>query len=143
MRTFDTQLEFEAYWNGSADVVKPAGFRSTDKAFFVYFTATWCGACKRLDLEAVEAAAKSVDIPLWKVEQTVNDYTAGYCNVRSLPTFIFVKPKQIVSNISSSNTDAVISWMKSVNKVQEQPKPTIKNASSSFSPYPPNDSLLD
>jgi thiol-disulfide isomerase/thioredoxin len=112
MRTFDTQLEFEEYWYGRAELVKPAGFRSSDKGFFIYFTATWCGACKRLDLDAVEAAAKSVGVPLWKVEQTVNDYTAGYCDVRSLPTFIFVTPKSIVSRISSSATGDVVNWMK-------------------------------
>ena len=112
MRTFDTQLEFEEYWNGRSEPVKPVGVRAEDKGFFVYFTATWCGACKRLDLDAVEAAAKSVGVPLWKVEQTVNDYTAGYCDVRSLPTFIFVKPLTIVSSLSSSSTSDVVGWMK-------------------------------
>ena len=112
MRTFDTQADFENYWFGRAEVTKPAGFRATDKAFFVYFTATWCGACKRLDLDAVEAAAKASGIPLWKVEQTVNDYTAGFCNVRSLPTFIHCVPKQVVSTVSSSRTLDVVEWIK-------------------------------
>lgn len=112
MRTFDNQLDFEEYWNGRAALVKPVGVRAQDKGFFVYFTASWCGPCKRLDLDLVEATAKSVGIPIWKVEQTVNDYTAGYCDVRSLPTFIFVKPLVIESRISSSNTDDVVTWMK-------------------------------
>ena len=111
MRTFDTQPDFEEYWLGNAAPAKPAGFRALDKAFFVYFTATWCGACKRLDLDKVEAAAKVAGVPLWKVEQTVNDYTAGYCDVRSLPTFVFFKPNQIVSRISSSNTQDVVDWI--------------------------------
>jgi len=111
MRTFDTQLEFETYWEGKAEVGKPAGFRAADKAFVVYFTATWCGACKRLDLDAVEAAAKAVGLPIWKVEQTVNDYTAGFCAVRSLPTFILCTPKKIVSRLSSSATEDVVAWL--------------------------------
>lgn len=112
MRTFETQLEFEEYWFGRAEVGKPAGLRASDKAFFVYFTATWCGACKRLDLDKVEAAAKTAGIPMWKVEQTENDYTAGFCDVRSLPTFLLVKPKVIVSKLSSSRTEDVVEWMK-------------------------------
>ena len=111
MRTFDTQAEFENYWFGKAEVTKPIGFRATDKAFFVYFTATWCGACKRLDLDAVEAAAKAAGIPIWKVEQTANDYTAGFCKIRSLPTFIYCIPNKIVDRISSSNTGDVVAWM--------------------------------
>ena len=112
MRNFETQLEFEEYWFGRATLTKPAGFRAADKAFFVYFTATWCGACKRLDLDKVEAAAKSAVIPMWKVEQTENDYTAGFCDVRSLPTFIMVTPKTIVGRLSSSRTEDVVDWMK-------------------------------
>jgi len=113
MRTFDTQLDFEQYWFGRAEVGKPAGLRASDKAFFVYFTATWCGACKRLDLDKVEAAAKAAGIPLWKVEQTENDYTAGFCDVRSLPTFLLIKPKTIAGKLSSSRTEEVVEWMKS------------------------------
>ena len=111
MRTFDTQLDFEQYWFDKAEVVKPAGCRAEDKAFFVYFTASWCGPCRRLDLDAIEAAAKASGIPIWKVEQTVNDYTAGYCDVLSLPTFILVKPKDIVSRVSSSATADIVTWM--------------------------------
>jgi thiol-disulfide isomerase/thioredoxin len=111
MKTFDTQLDFEVYWEGKAEQTKPAGFRTDDKAFFVYFTASWCGPCKRLDVDAIEAAAKAVGIPIWKVEQTVNDYTAGYCDVRTLPTFILAKPKEIVSRVSSSNTQDIVAWI--------------------------------
>ena len=114
MRTFDKQEDFENYWFGKAEQTKPAGFRNSDKAFFVYFTATWCGACKRLDLDAVEAAAKSVGIPLWKVEQTTNDYTAGYCQVRSLPSFLLMTPKKEVGRIGSSKTEEVVTWIKSI-----------------------------
>jgi thiol-disulfide isomerase/thioredoxin len=111
MRSFDTQEEFETYWFGKAPATKPAGFRATDQAFLVWFSATWCGPCKRLDMEKVEAAAKEAGLPLWKVEQTVNSYTAGYCDIRSLPTFALMIPKKIVGTLCSSDTDAVVSWI--------------------------------
>jgi thiol-disulfide isomerase/thioredoxin len=117
MRTFDTQLDFEQYWFDTAQPIKPAGCRPEDKAFFVYFTASWCGPCRRLDLDAIEAAAKATGIPIWKVEQTVNDYTAGYCDVRSLPTFALIKPKEIVSRVSSSSTLDVVTWMSQFPKI--------------------------
>ena len=114
MRNFVTQLEFEEYWFGRAELSKPAGFRAADKAFYVYFTASWCGPCKRLDLEKIEAAAKAGGVPLWKVEQTENDYTAGFCDVRSLPTFMLLEPRKVVSRISSSKTEEIVEWMKAV-----------------------------
>jgi thioredoxin-like negative regulator of GroEL len=114
MRTFDTQLEFEQYWFGKSEAVKPPGFRTADSAFLVYFSASWCGPCKRLDIDAIEATAKSHGLPLWKVEQTVNEYTAGFCDVRSLPTFILFRPKVIVSKLSSSATTDVVNWLNEV-----------------------------
>jgi len=114
MRSFDTQAEFELYWFGKAEASKPAGFRASDKAFIVYFTASWCGPCKRLDIDSIENFAKQAGVPIWKVEQTVNDYTAGYCDVRSLPTFALMRPRLIVSKVSSSNTSDVLAWMSTV-----------------------------
>jgi thiol-disulfide isomerase/thioredoxin len=113
MRTFETQADFEPYWNGTNVPTKPIGIRKEDSAFIVYFTATWCGACKRLDLDMIESIAKNVGIPIWKVEQTVNDFTAGFCDVSSLPTFLLIKPKKIVSKIAISNTENVVAWIKS------------------------------
>ena len=111
MRTFDTQQHFEEYWFGKAEVTKPVGFRNADKAFLVYFSATWCGPCRRLDIDAIEACAKTQGVPIWKVEQTVNDYTAGFCDVRSLPTFMLFTPKKVVSRVSSSATEDVLNWI--------------------------------
>jgi len=116
MRSFDTQEEFETYWLGTAPATKPAGFRSEDQAFLVWFSASWCGPCKRLDMEKVEAAAKEAGVPLWKVEQTVNSYTAGYCNINALPTFALMVPKKIVGTLCSSDTNAVVSWIATVTK---------------------------
>jgi thioredoxin-like negative regulator of GroEL len=121
MRTFDTHLDFENYWFGKSEPVKPVGFRTADGAFLVYFSASWCGPCKRLDMDAIESTAKLHGVPLWKVEQTVNDYTAGFCDVRSLPTFILFTPRKIVSKVSSSATEDVLGWINSACPLAVQP----------------------
>ena len=112
MRPFENHDEFEAYWNGTANSVKPPGVRKDDGAFLVYFTASWCGACKRLDLDMIESAAKGVGLPMWKVEQTNNSASAGFCDVTSLPTFLLLKPKTIVSRFNSADTKNIVSWIK-------------------------------
>jgi len=113
MRSFETHSDFEEYWNGTAAPTKPIGVRKEDGAFFVYFTATWCGPCRRLNLDEIELAAKSVGLPLWKVEQTNNDLTAGFCDVISLPTFVLIKDKKVASRISSFDSETFINWIKS------------------------------
>jgi thiol-disulfide isomerase/thioredoxin len=134
MRSFETQLDFEQYWFGRAEPVKPAGCRVEDKAFLMYFTASWCGPCKRLDMDSIEAATKALGIPIWKVEQTVNENTAAWCDVRSLPTFMLCKPKEIVSRLSSSSTLDVVTWLKSLSLACPKPlsKVTVSEAEATY-----------
>jgi thioredoxin-like negative regulator of GroEL len=76
----------------------------------VYFTANWCGACKRLDLPAI---ASSVPNAVWyKCDIDQNDYTAGFCGIRSIPTFLVIQNKNILGTFSESRTEIVIAWLK-------------------------------
>lgn len=76
----------------------------------VYFTAEWCGACKRLDLPQVIA---SVPQATWfKCDIDQNDYTAGFCGIRSIPTFLVIKNKNVVGTLGDSRTNIVIDWLK-------------------------------
>jgi thioredoxin-like negative regulator of GroEL len=40
-----------------------------------------------------------------------NDYTAGYCGIRSIPTFLIINNKKVVEKFSSNNTQKVIDWL--------------------------------
>jgi len=110
MKLLETQEQFETLW---FDKEVTEGRRSHDKAWLVFFTAAWCGPCKKLDLERLDAVAASVDLPLWKCDYTVNEYTPGYCNVRKFPTFVVFRPGSIVAVKSSNVTEEVASWIQS------------------------------
>lgn len=76
----------------------------------IYFTATWCGACKALNPDAIEAAVPQAS---WlKCDIDENDYTAGYCGIRSIPTFLAIIDGKIVGKLTSNNNDKVIAWAK-------------------------------
>lgn len=75
----------------------------------VYFTAKWCGACKRLDLTKLVGTYPL--IAWFKCDIDENDYTAGFCGIRSIPTFLMIKNKTIVGQISNSSTEAVLKWV--------------------------------
>lgn len=74
----------------------------------VYFTAAWCKACKRLDLDAI---VNSLPKATWfKCDIDQNDYTAGYCGIRSIPTFLVIQDKKVVSQLGDSRTEKVLEW---------------------------------
>lgn len=76
----------------------------------VYFTAKWCQACKRLDLDAVQTAAAAAT--WYKCDIDENDYTAGYCGIRSIPTFLVLKDKKVMGELKDSRTESVVTWLK-------------------------------
>ena len=106
----NTQEQFEQMWfnNGEQEL---NGVRSSDKGWLVYFTAAWCGPCKKLDYEALCHVAQQRGLTLWKCDETLNNYTSGYCGVRSFPTFAFFTPKKVSSIYKSNITEEVSEWI--------------------------------
>ena len=75
----------------------------------IYFTAAWCSACRSLDLDALEKGVPGVNWLKCDIDQ--NDYTPGYCGVRSIPTFLIVHEKKVVGMLSSNKTQKVLEWV--------------------------------
>ncbi len=76
----------------------------------IYFTAKWCGACKRLDLDQIR---NTVPNATWlKCDIDLNDYTAGYCGIRSIPTFLVIQDKKVAGQLGDSRTEKVVEWLK-------------------------------
>ena len=76
-------------------------------ATVVYFTATWCGPCRSVRPDELEEGIKGVQWLKCDVDQ--NQYTPGYCQVRSIPTFLVIRDKQILGKFSSTDTDTILS----------------------------------
>ena len=98
-----TQEQYEDLWF--------ARKTDTPQIFLVWFTARWCRPCKRLDIEALEAAAAAAGVPFYVCDVVVNNYTPGYCDVTVFPTFVMFKPGRVVARFTSSDTAAVSSWI--------------------------------
>lgn len=77
----------------------------------IYFTAAWCGACKRLKMDEIMKTEVPEGTAWFKCDVDANTYTAGYCNINSIPTFMVVAKKQILGQLTSSNTAAVCVWL--------------------------------
>ena len=109
----ENQSQFEELWfNNGEHALK--GVRSSDNGWIVYFTAAWCGPCKKLNYDDLCLVAQERGLTLWKCDDTINSYTAGYCGVRSFPTFAMFTPKTVVSIYKSNVTEDVADWIRTL-----------------------------
>ena len=61
---------------------------------------------------AIEAATPGVNWLKCDVDQ--NNYTAGYCGVRSIPSFIVIRDKKVTGTLQSSDNQKVLDWVNSM-----------------------------
>ena len=79
---------------------------SIPKLIVVYFTATWCGPCRAVRPAELESGLPMVTWLKCDIDQ--NDYTAGYCGVRSIPTFLVIENMQIRGKFSGIDTESIL-----------------------------------
>lgn len=77
----------------------------------IYFTASWCGPCRRLRLEEIVGSV-SPTVHWYKCDVDANSYTSGYCGIRSIPSFMVIHNKKILGTLSNSDSDKIIAWLK-------------------------------
>jgi thioredoxin-like negative regulator of GroEL len=76
----------------------------------IKFGAKWCKPCQRLDKNILLNLSK--DIKWYDCDVDENDYTPGFCGVTSIPCFMAIlngKPQKL---FTSSDTQAVVEWIK-------------------------------
>lgn len=105
MKYLMTQEEFEVLI-GRAEPTEERHSGEPPEATVVYFTATWCGPCRSVRTAELEEGLKGVQWLKCDVDQ--NDYTPGYCEIRSIPTFLVIKNKKIMGKFSSTSTETIL-----------------------------------
>ena len=78
-------------------IVRKKDTEAPYKKVVIYFTAKWCGPCKRIDSAGM--AKSRPDIAWFKCDVDAFEYTATYCNVSSIPSFMAIidgKPLPLV-----------------------------------------------
>ena len=97
MIPLETQEKFESLLNVS---------NKNPQQVVVYFTAGWCSACTKLNHEEIQAS--NPNIVWYKCDIDQNKYTLGYCGLKQIPSFVFIKDSKFLGKFTSSNTAAVI-----------------------------------
>jgi thioredoxin-like negative regulator of GroEL len=77
----------------------------------IKFGAQWCGPCKRVDMNYL--LSLSTQIKWYECDLDQNDYTPGYCGVRTIPAFLAIVNGVPQPVLMSSDTNRIAEWMKS------------------------------
>ena len=72
----------------------------------IYFTAGWCQACKKLDVERIEASFPRA--LFYKLDVDQLQHSAGWCNVSRIPAFQVLLRGKYREPIVCSDTDTAI-----------------------------------
>ena len=99
MIPLENQEQFEALLN-------PANKAHVPEAVVVYFTASWCGACTRLNHAQIQAS--NPNIVWYKCDVDQNKYTLGYCGLQKIPSFAVIKNSKFLGKFTTSDTATVI-----------------------------------
>jgi thioredoxin-like negative regulator of GroEL len=84
---------------------------SHDPIVIIKFGAQWCGPCKRVDMNYL--LSLSTQIKWYECDLDQNDYTPGYCGVRTIPAFLAIVNGVPQPVLMSSDTNRIAEWMKS------------------------------
>jgi len=108
MIPLQTQEQFE-------NLLKPVQDNGAlaEEAVVVYFTASWCGACKRLDFISLLSNTPK-NIVWYKCDVDEDNYTLGYCGLSKLPSFAVIKNGKFAGKFSSSDTMTVFDNLKNL-----------------------------
>jgi thioredoxin-like negative regulator of GroEL len=95
-------------------IVRPSNIESTvpqkaNPLVIVYFTARWCGACKRLDIPTLMGIR--ADAIWYKCDVDENPYTPGYCGISTIPAFQAISHGRPLPLFSNSDTIRVAEWL--------------------------------
>lgn len=106
MKYLDSQEEFETLIGRGEEYVG-----ELPPLTIIWFSAEWCGPCKRIPIEEL---MKEFPANWLKCDVDRNNYTPGYCNIRSIPSFIIIYKKQIIGTKNSSSVVELKDWFRTI-----------------------------
>ncbi|XP_023324773.1 thioredoxin-2-like [Eurytemora carolleeae] len=79
--------------------------QAEDKLVVVDFFATWCGPCKMISPHIEEMSKIMEDVVFLKVDVDECEEIAQEYKITAMPTFIFIKSKEKVGELTGANVD--------------------------------------
>jgi thioredoxin 1 len=111
MEYLDEQEEFERLI-GRGDLHDPQN--PVSGITIIYFGATWCGPCRGLAPRLSQLVESYPMIRWLKCDVDRNNYTSGFCGVKSIPAFLAINNTRIVEQAQISSAERLEEWVKQV-----------------------------
>ena len=106
---------------------------NTPPLVVIYFTAKWCGPCKRVNLHRVTQFRK--DIKWYVCDVDENNYSLGYCGGRQIPSWLaIVNGKAQLPIVQISDDLETCTWLSKLPVPGVPLPPPSSSSSSSTSP---------
>jgi len=79
-----------------------SGLKDKECLFLFYFTAKWCGPCKRVSplIEKLSEGVDKTKVEFFKVDIDENEKLASELKITSVPTFYLFKEKELLGQCS-------------------------------------------
>jgi thioredoxin-like negative regulator of GroEL len=94
------------------DFEKLIGRKQSDEPLpdltIIWFSAEWCGPCKKIQINDL---MNKFHANWLKCDIDRNDYTAGYCGIRSIPTFLVIYKTKILGFKTSADNNEINNWL--------------------------------
>jgi thiol-disulfide isomerase/thioredoxin len=81
----------------------------------LYFTASWCGPCKKVSPDYEKLSNLYKNIFFFKIDVDENNKLSTIYDIKSMPTFFFFKSKDDFKKYIGANLDELIKDIKTIN----------------------------
>ena len=92
-------------------------FLTLDKSQYIifYFTASWCGPCKRIYPELLDIIKQldSEKILMFKIDidEEDNNEICEKCNISSVPSFLLFKDRTYIDRVKGADKEKIINMI--------------------------------
>jgi thioredoxin 1 len=87
---------------------------STNRLIVIDFGASWCGPCKKIAPQYHQLAEEMQNVVFCKVDIDDFEELAQKFQVKSVPTFVFIKDAQLLETVQGANYNLLVQKCKTL-----------------------------